>query len=146
MSRYTVFLPAPSLSELTRTGTRTWATSEYLIDIPNGEASQFLSQDAMEIDKETEDKQKNEATSALFEFREPKGISSEESMADANSFLFSQRVSQLYDGAVLREDDLDEEYAFSQAAEISKDTGKRSDSNRILSVLNILQQMHMTGQ
>lgn len=47
---------------------------------------------------------------------------SEVSPEEASFLDFSQGGSKLYDGAVLAEGDLEEQYAFSQAAEISNDT------------------------
>jgi len=117
MSRYTVFLPAPSFKELQRNVDRTWVTGNYVLDVPSDQPSQQMSQNEMDIDANLmEDTERN----PFLPFRKPR---MEQSMMDA-SLILSQSNTQLYDGAIIDEGDLDEEYAFSQAGEISKDSGE----------------------
>jgi hypothetical protein len=129
MSRYTVFLPAPSSSDLKRDVRRTWVIEEHDLDIPDHNPGAHLSNPDMEIDegslKDTGKRTCHEGhPSTTLKSLETPGMREEESMGDASAPLFSQGVSKLYDGAVLRGDDLDEEYAFSQLDEISRDSGR----------------------
>jgi hypothetical protein len=129
MSRYTIFLPAPSYSDLKRDVRRTWVVKEHHLNIPDPQPAADVSDNGMEVDEESlKDTRKQERDerrpSAPSKSLEAPRMPKEESMGDASALLFSQRLSKLYDGAVLRDDDLDEEYAFSQADEISEDSGK----------------------
>jgi len=136
MSRYTVFLPAPSFSGLKRDVRRTWVVEEHDCDIPDHHPGAHLSNPNMEIDEgllnDNEERASHErhVSATPLNSVETPGIK-EESMGDASALLFSQRLSKLYDGAVLRDDDLDEEYAFSQLDEISRDSGELFDTYRM---------------
>jgi hypothetical protein len=130
MSRYTVFLPAPSFSDLKRDVRRTWVVKEHDLDIPDHNPGTHLSNPDMEIDEislkdagERASLERHSSTTPLKSLKTP-GMREEESMGDASALLFSQPLSNLYDGAVLRDDDLDEQYAFSQLDEISRDSGE----------------------
>jgi hypothetical protein len=128
MSRYTLFLPAPSSSDLKRDVSRTWVVEEHGLDIPDYNPGAHSSNPDMEIDERSledtgnRDCQERHPSTAPLKSLETPGTR-EESMGDASAPLFSQSLSKLYDGAVLRDDDLDEEYAFSQLDEISRDSG-----------------------
>jgi hypothetical protein len=130
MSHYTIFLPAPSASDLKKDVRRTWVVEEHDLVVPDPQSGVQLSNDDMDVGGESLNDPKEKAGEEIPTFTgpvrslEPPEMDQKESLGDACALLFSQSLSRIYDGAVLKEDDLDEEYAFSQADEISNDSGE----------------------
>jgi len=129
MNRFTVFLPAPSSKDLKLDVRRTWVVEEHVLDVPDQQGTNGVLDNDMEIDRksqENKEKEKDHQQFVLLESsREQTPVAGDKEPIDSDgAFLFGQVLSKIYDGAVLSEHDLDEQYAFSQIDKLSKDSGE----------------------
>ncbi|KAG8805418.1 hypothetical protein FRC17_005527 [Serendipita sp. 399] len=122
MSRYTVFLPAPSFKELKTPTSRSWISGSRTLDVSSRDDDEVA-------DEQIEGYHHNARSSDEEEERARQDAISTGSIEDSLDLASSQRVSRIYKGDIFRDVDLEEEYTQSQREDLSDSIDPPETSN-----------------